>query len=397
MTDWETDHLPAAERGRGHEEKEMSAADHPAGGPNRRQFLKSAGLGIATVSLSAATLDAVLAACGGSAQSPSTKSTPVATKNLVYAGYGGVYEQGIRKAWVEPFAQQTGINVSVTTGSSDVAKITAMVKAGHPDWDVADAQGTVFGQLVASGLLEKLDTSIVKTNDLADPNYINPYGVACYVFSHNIFWNTKAFSGPLTSWADVWDVKRFPGKRGFQKTPWFTLEVALVADGVPMHKLYPLDVDRAFKSLEKIKPYLVFQDLNTLTNLFAQQEIVTGDLNLARVKQLVNSGVPLKYTWNQAMLDIERLVVLKGATNVVNAMKMVEYTLQPDAQLQVLKLLGYSPTVKSAISKIDPEQAKDLPGTPATLPNSFVLDGIWWGQNGTKVGQRFQEWLLTIG
>ncbi len=354
---------------------------------SRRDFLKASGVGAAAVSLGSAALTNVLA-------HHAYAQGATETKKLVYAGYGGVYEQGVRKAWFEPFHDRTGVNVEITTGSYDIAKMTAMVSSGHTQWDVVDAQSTTFGQLVAANLLEKLDFSVVKTNDLANRAYIGPYGVVCYIFSHNIFWNTKTIKGPLKSWADVWDVKRFPGKRGFQKSPWFTLEVALIADGVPMNRLYPLDVDRAFKSLDRIKPYAIFQDLNTLTNLFAQQEIVTGDLNLARVKKLMRDGVPLEYTWDQAMLDTQRLVVLKGAPNMVNAMKMVEFTLRPEQQLLVLDILGYSPTVKSAIAKIDAKRATDLPGTPETIGRSFFLDGLWWGQNGAKVGRRFQEWLL---
>ena len=48
-----------------------------------------------------------------------------------------------------------------------------------------------------------------------------------------------------------------------------------------------------------------------------------------------------------------------------------------------------------AISRIDAEQAKDLPGTPATASQSFYLDSEWWAKNGKAVEKRFQEWLLT--
>jgi putative spermidine/putrescine transport system substrate-binding protein len=356
-------------------------------GLRRRGFLQSSCLGIAAIGLGDTLLN-VSSIRSAYAQGPKD------TKELVYAGYGGVYEQGVRQAWFSPFHNQTGVDVAITTGSYDMAKMAAMVKSGHTQWDVVDTQGTTFGQLVAAELLEKLDLSVVPTSELANPAYISPYGVANYVFSHNILWNTKEVKGAPTSWADVWDVKRFPGKRGFQKVPWLALEIALVADGVPVDKLYPLDVDRAFRSLDRIRPYAVFQDLNSLTNLFAQQEVVIGDLNLARTKQLMKDGAPLQYTWNQAILDTERLGILKGAPNVANALKMIEFALQPEQQLKVLDILGYSPTVKGALARISSEQAKDLPGTPETLASSFFLDGLWWGQNGAKVGRRFEEWLL---
>src|SRR5205823_2462578 len=58
------------------------------------------------------------------------------------------------------------------------------------------------------------------------------------------------------SWADWWDVKKFPGARSMRDHPVDNLEFALIADGVAMDKLYPLDVDRAFKKLDQIKPHV---------------------------------------------------------------------------------------------------------------------------------------------
>ena len=318
-----------------------------------------------------------------------------AAGSLVYAGFGGIYEQGIRQAVLTPFQQKSGIQVEVTTGAASVAKIRAMVASKRPEWDLVDATGPAYGQLLAENLIQKLDYSLINTSDLANPNYASPQGVAIYAYSHNIFWNTKVIGTPMTGWADMWNVAKFPGKRGFQNVPWYTLEVALVADGVPMDKLYPLDVDRAFKSLDRIKPHAAFLDLNTLTNLVAQQEIVTGDLNLARVQKMKKDGVPLAYNWKETLVDVERWPILDGAANAAQANQLINFALQPDQQLQILKNLGYSPTSKTAIARIDAEQAKDLPGTPATAPQSFYLDSEWWAKNGKAVEKRFQEWLLT--
>jgi putative spermidine/putrescine transport system substrate-binding protein len=350
-----------------------------AGGLSRRAFLQRSGLAAGGLALHGS-LPIAAEAAGGS---------------LVYSGFGGIYEQGIRQAVLTPFQQQTGIQVEVTTGSSSIAKIRAMVAAKRTEWDVIDATGPAFGQLLTENLLQPLDLSIVKTSDLASPKYVGPYGVAIYAYSHNIFWNTKAISAPLNSWAEMWNLAKFPGKRGFQNVPWYTLEVALVADGVPIDKLYPLDVDRAFRNLDRIKAHAAFLDLNTLTNLVAQQEIVTGDLNLARVQKLVKDGVPLAYNWKETLVDVERWPIPVGAPNPAQANQLINFALQPDQQLQILKILGYSPTSKAAIARIDPEQAKDLPGTPATAPQSFYLDPEWWAKNGKVVEKRFQEWLLT--
>jgi len=219
------------------------------------------------------------------------------------------------------------------------------------------------------------------------------YSVPWYQFSLNLFWNTQALPNAPRSWADVWDVKKFPGKRGLSNLPGFSLEIALLADGVAMDKLYPLDVDRAFASLDKIKPHAVFLGTSALANAVSAQEVVTGILNLARLKAVAAAGVKLDYTWNQAMIDIQQLVVLKGAPNRDNAMKAIAYSLDPQPQARILAALGYTPAVKSALAAIDPEKAKDLPGTAATLPTSFYLNAAWWGKNGAAIGKRWQDWL----
>lgn len=67
-------------------------------------------------------------------------------------------------------------------------------------------------------------------------------------------------SGP--DFADVWDVKKFPGRRALRKFPRDTIEAALRADGVPggpeIYKVLgaPGGWDRAFRTLDRIKPHV---------------------------------------------------------------------------------------------------------------------------------------------
>ena len=343
----------------------------------RRDVLRAGAAGLALASLGLGTRRA--AAAG----------------ELIYSGFGGSYEQAIRSAVFGPFGEANDVNVIMTTGGSDVAKAVAMVKAKRTEYDLIDAQGTTLSQFAKAGILEPLDTSVIATDGIFDKSLMTQYSVPWYQFSLNLFWNKDVFQEGPQSWADVWDVEKFPGKRGLSSLPWFSLEIALLADGVAMKDLYPLDVDRAFASLDKIKPHAVFLGTSALANAVSAQEVVTGILNLARLKSVMKAGVNMGYTWNQAMVDIQQLVILKGCPNPENAQKAVAYSLQPEAQLRVLKTLGYAPTVQSTIDSIDPEEAKDLPGTAATKDKSFYLNSAWWGENGEEVGRRWQDWLAS--
>ena len=84
----------------------------------------------------------------------------------------------------------------------------------------------------------------------------NGHGVASNIQGTNLCYRRDKFpTGGPKSWVDFWDVKRFPGARGLciNDSP-RTLIFALLADDVPADRLYPLDVDRAFKKLDQIKP-----------------------------------------------------------------------------------------------------------------------------------------------
>jgi len=168
-----------------------------------------------------------------------------------------------------------------------------------------------------------------------------------------------------------------------------------LADGVDMRKLYPLDVDRAFASLDRIKPHAVFLTTSALANAASAQDVVAGILSLGRVKAIQKSGINLKYSWDQAVVDIEQLVVLRGAPDRENAMRAIAYSITPEPQKRVLASLGYAPTLKSVLDAIAPEQAKDLPGTAATAANSFYLNSAWWGEHGASVGNRWEAWLAS--
>ena len=86
--------------------------------------------------------------------------------------------------------------------------------------------------------------------------YMSPYGVGNNVYTTVLAYRTDAFKGRRApaSWADFWNVKDIPGRRGLRKHPFDTIEEALMADGVATDKVYPCDIDRALASLDKIKP-----------------------------------------------------------------------------------------------------------------------------------------------
>ena len=111
--------------------------------------------------------------------------------------------------------------------------------------------------------------------------------------------NTKAYAvgKEPKSWAEFWDTKAFPGPRTLADmasgAP--NLEIALIADGVPMDKVYPIDIDRAFKSLSRIKASVPkFWDTGALAaQMLADKEAAMGVIWSTRAQVAADGGAPV--------------------------------------------------------------------------------------------------------
>src|SRR6185369_2006644 len=110
---------------------------------------------------------------------------------------------------------------------------------------------------IREGLIQKLDKSIVDVSNLT-PDSRDDYSVVFGFYSTAMGYNRQKFSDDKRprSWQQFWDVKAFPGRRALRNHPVDNLEFALLADGVPADKIYPIDLDRAFKSLDRIKQHI---------------------------------------------------------------------------------------------------------------------------------------------
>jgi len=196
-----------------------------------------------------------LAACssgGSSASSTSAKSSGT----VEFTAFGGSGQQAEAEAWLQPFEKSTGIKVTQDS-PTDYAKVQQMVKAKHVIWDVVEA-GTDYG-LTGNSTLTNINCQVVSCSQFNGGEFKTlQQGVPLFVFAYTLAYNTNKFKGSAapTSFADIFNTKKYPGKRDVDASGDLQglLEAALLADGVPRDKLYPLDVDRAFKSLAKIKP-----------------------------------------------------------------------------------------------------------------------------------------------
>ena len=214
------------------------------------------------------------------------------------------------------------------------------------------------------------------------------------MWSGGIGWDPAKYGpgkAPRT-FAEYWDVKKFPGLRTFRNRPSETLEAALLADGVPPSKLYPLDIDRGFKALERIKPNVGkwVDETPQSISLLERGEVNFSYVYASRVR--TQTGGKYAFSFDQNLLGMEYLAIVKGAPNKANAMKFVQFAMRPDRQAALMTLLGNIPTSRKALPLVSDDARKWMANVDN--PNNALLNDEYWADKFEVVTRRFKEWVL---
>ncbi len=346
----------------------------------------------------------------GAAGLAATTSVPTAwirragaAGRIIIRTIGGAYEEGCVKAIFEPFTKATGIEMVKVPAT--LGKLLAMAESGNIELDVVDAGELGVIALSQKGALDKID---YKGWKLSNPEDFDPAvrrdDMVCNIyFSSVLGYNLQAFptGKQPRSWAEFWDIKKFPGPRMLADlaSGAVDLEFALLADGVPKDKIYPIDVDRAFKALDRVRPAIrKFWDTGALSaQMLADKEVVLGSIWNGRLQAVADKGAPLAIEWNEAMLQTQYWTVLKGAKNAENAQRFIDFACQPEIQANFAKFIPYGPSNRQAFKSIPADLAARLPSSPEHKAKAFLQNGKWWADNRAKVSERWSQWLLQKG
>ena len=357
--------------------------DDPKSGVSRRFVLKSAAAGSALIA------------------APFVWRSPArAAGSVIVRTVGGAYEDAVTKAVFEPFTRETGIEV--VKAPMGFARLMAMLETGRFELDVLDTGEAGLIAFRDKDALEKIDYSswtFTNPDDLAPDMRRDDMTGFCY-FSTVMAYNTNAFPAGKapSSWTEFWDAAKFPGERSLAdiKAGYPDLEVALLAAGVSKDALYPIDLDRAFRSLEAIRPSIrtFWESAAIVMQMLSNNEVAASTVWSGRAQDYIDQGHPLAIQWNGASLQRELWAIPKGAANAENAQKFVDFASRPDVQANLTKGIPYGPANTKAFDHIDAATLDRLPNNPEHLAQAFYHDGEWWARNRQEVDARWAAWLL---
>ncbi|MCS0497462.1 ABC transporter substrate-binding protein [Ancylobacter mangrovi] len=329
----------------------------------------------------------------------SSTAAKAAEEPVTVMGWGGPWKDAIMKALADPFSEKSGIPVRYVS-PYDYSKLLAMDQAKQQQFDAVEVNGMDSTRMIRDNLGTPLDFSIIDKNNLSPEQLEYPNAIGACSVATVMIYSKKRWPGddhPKT-WADFWDQKKYPGGRSLQRTPVKTLEFALLADGVPKDKLYPLDLDRAFKKLEEIKPHIVTW---FSTGSEPQQLIASGELEFTAIwstranDSILNQNQPFEIIWDGGASEgnAECWFVCRGCPNPTGAMKFLNFAASAEPQAAFARIIFAAPVNQKAYKLLDKKFAETMPSYPANEEKMFQIDFKYWVDNYEAVTQRFETWI----
>jgi putative spermidine/putrescine transport system substrate-binding protein len=372
---------------------------------SRRQFIANAARYGLTMTAAAALTQPFafpVAARAADVALPKIDSIPDKLKGsgaVRICSYGGALQDAQRKAYFKPFEELSGIKVIEAEGP-DPAKVKAMVDSKNIEYDVTELDGADVLNLQKGGeYFEPIDYSLFDVDNI-DPTFRQKLYVNMLPYAQIFAYRTDAFKGkaPKDN-KDLWDTTNFPGPRSLQSGASGSnadLELATMATGVPADKVYPIDLDKAFASLAKIKPTVSkWWDAGAIpAQLLNDDEVVMATAWNGRIAAIQANKAPVEIVWQDQLLRNDCWAVINGAANAQNAQKLTAFITMAAPQARLSSLIPYGFVNNKSAGYLSPERLKILPTAPDIKSKLINFDTVWWMNNVDDIVKRWSAFIV---
>ncbi|HYZ24001.1 MAG TPA: extracellular solute-binding protein [Rhodopila sp.] len=308
-------------------------------------------------------------------------------------------QQGVQAAYGQSFSSVTGLPVQIHVWDGGVDALRSQAKLADNSWDVVMVDPEELAAGCGDGLLEKLDWSAIGGKDHYLPAAVSDCGLGALVSDTVLAWDKDKLPVSPT-WADFWDVAKYPGKRGLRKGVRGNLEIALLADGVGPGDVYKTlataeGVDRAFRKLDQLKPYLVWWNGNAeAAKILSSGDVLMSSAPSGRIAVLGEQhhrNFGLQFAGG--LYEVQSWAIIKGSPLLRAAQQFLYFTGMPAVEQKLLQQSGEAGMAKGLTESLPPELAAVAASNPANLANALKLDAGFWHDNLAKLRPRFDAWV----
>lgn len=337
------------------------------------------------------------------------------TSQLKISTWGGAYKISQEKAFFDPFSKNTGTTIDVSAHTNPLDLLKKWKDDGSSSLDVIDLTAYEAEKACDEGYLISLsEQNIAKgaNGESIEADFISDSLIDCAVPS--VAWSALMVVKNGTfkkkkprNWRDFFNLKRFPGKRSLKKSARYTLEAALLADGVKTEDLYfTLSTiegqKRAFKSLNRLKDNIVWwtSSKEAIENLKSSEVVMGHAFNGRLFNSIVGDGLDVTLIWQDQLYDLDYWGVPRHSKNRKAALDFINFATEPKQLAEQSKWMPYGPMRRSSLKFIGKHKIADihmapyLPTTKAHFQKAIKFnEGFWISSKGKELEERFESWL----
>jgi putative spermidine/putrescine transport system substrate-binding protein len=310
-------------------------------------------------------------------------------KELHVTHAGGQWGDAVTKCVDERMPEKYGFKV-VVESPGGLAKLRAMVETGNITSTVWDAETGELEQEKALGLIEPLDWAKIEPHPMfAEAK--QEYAIGTNYYSTVMAWRSDA-KAPA-SWVEFFDTEKFPGKRALPKYASFVLPFAALGDGVPVDQLFPLDQDRAYRTLERIKNDTIWWEAGSQPPQLLQDNEAQYVISWSG-RVVGKDGITVSF--KDGMLDTSWFVIAKGADPAEKEAAWLWLREQTDAKVQacIAQYISYTGPSPDLDPLLPQDKLDQFPTTSANKKVQWFTNAKWWYENAEAVQKRWEEFLL---
>ncbi|MCP4560559.1 MAG: ABC transporter substrate-binding protein [Bosea sp.] len=324
-------------------------------------------------------------------------AAPALARDLMVVGFGGGFQDNARKHLFQGYAAEKGVKVADDVYNGEMAKIYSMVKSNDVTYDVIMVEAPELARGCEDGVFEKLDWSVIDQKKFI-PGGTTACGAGAVGWGVSLFYDQARNPTGPANYAELWDVQKFPGKRSLRSGAKMTLEIALLADGVPAADVYKVlatadGQKRAFAKLDQIKPHVVWWKSGTQPlQLVGSGEAAYAVGYVGRTIRANEGGAKYPVQWNTLLFSFDYWTVVRNSPNKAEGMKLISYMTDEKPLTNLAQDWAVSPA-NTAVAN-NPEVIKKNPGMVANhAKEGLFINTEFWVEHGEDLEARFNAWL----
>lgn len=287
-------------------------------------------------------------------------------KTLYVAGYGGSFEQTMRREIIPGFERQAGVRVEYVAGNSTDTLARLQAQRGNQQIDLIIVDDGPAQQAIALGFCAPLGAAAIYEDVAPVLRFASNRAIGLGLVATGLFYNKKAFEENRwpapSSWADLND-PRFAGRLvipPINNTYGLQALVALarLAGGSEAN------IDPGFKIIkEQTNANVLAYEPSPakMTELFQSGQALIGVWGSGRVKSFADTGFPVEFVYPREGAYVLGIAgcPIEGARNAGAANAFLQYLLSPAVQTALALHAGSGPANTKVV--LTPEQRRGLP------------------------------------